>query len=268
MHSARRERFCASAVGIFSIAALCHFAASRAVAQPAGHAAEVDTALDRPLGTVRFAATPLDRALRELSDLAALDLMVHWDALYAAGVDRDRPVTLDARATTARRVLEYLVRELSVGREPIEYALIDGTIEVSSAADFAARPITRAYDCRDLLRDAPPAAARQDDRDVSVHFRPWPSGAAAWEPRGFSMSRHSLRVRRDDPSLARQREIIRAIAGTVAPASWIEAGGTVGELAFVGDRLVVRQTRPNQMRIAALLAELRGGAAVAVPSKP
>lgn len=58
-----------------------------------------------------------------------------------------------------------------------------------------------------------------------------------------------------DAGLHRDR-FTDTLAGTVAPDSWEEIGG-VGSYVLLGDVLFVRQTDPNQRRVAGLLAALR-----------
>src|SRR5205809_200734 len=103
---------------------------------------------------------------------------------------------------------------------------------------------TQVYDCRTLLAPIPdypldpailPAAAREQLRRESRNNQPPVEG---------------------DPGRSAE-SISRLIQETVAPETWRDQGGAIGNIRPAGSTLVVTQTEANQQRVAAVLSQMK-----------
>jgi hypothetical protein len=80
--------------------------------------------------------------------------------LEGAGVDRDYPLTLSLRDTSAHTVLALMFQLLNPALpEPIDYAVMDDVVVVATASEINDMRVVRIYDCLDLMGGAAAYAA-------------------------------------------------------------------------------------------------------------
>jgi hypothetical protein len=105
--------------------------------------------LDRVLPEVNFNANALSDTIDFLRDVAGANLFVNWRALEAAHVSRNRPVTVRLRNVPLRTALWLLLESAQAqGDAPLDFAVDQGVISISTAADLAkggkAKPASKA----------------------------------------------------------------------------------------------------------------------------
>ena len=108
-----------------------------------GSGSEVDPQvrqkLDQPI-SFEFQGIALEEALRFCADYSGASIQVRWDALQAAGVERSAKVTLNLKSVPLGGALRLILRSVA-GKEKLDFAVKDGVILVSTAADLEqARP--------------------------------------------------------------------------------------------------------------------------------
>lgn len=113
---------------------------------------QITEALAREL-FVEFIDTPLEDVLLSLGDQLRINVLVDWKAIEGEGIARDQPITFQADAMLAARLLDLMFRVTGV---PLDFYVLDEVI-VFTSRPVAARALeTRVYDVTSLL--TPPAA--------------------------------------------------------------------------------------------------------------
>lgn len=199
--------------------------ASQPLAPPASQPA-ANPALARKLPEVKFNGVGLGDALDFITDVSGLAVEVNWDALRAAGVDRDVPVRASLRDVTIGKALAEVLDQAAGPRVKLHAAVGDRKIAVTTWDDYVAHNTEdREYDLLPLL----PAAARGDGDD-------------ARKLRSVFVG-----------------QITQIIKESVSPRTWDTAGGKPGAIKEKDGKLTVTQTKENQKQIAEVLGQLREG---------
>ena len=179
---------------------------------------------------VQFEAVPLSEVLAWFRDAAAVNCFINWRALEAAGIDHDAPVTLHLKNVSFEQALRYALRDAGGGTVRLDFAVVDGVVNISTAEDLGRDATVRVYPIAGLLAVVPTTA---------------PSESL------FSDEQRADRIR-------------KLIMDNVDPDSWRESGGTIGLVSELNGKLVITQTEGNHAAIRKLLDELaRDDAAVA-----
>jgi len=188
---------------------------------PAGAAADAATVakLAEVTKDIRFANAPLSKAIDSLRVATGLNIVVDWGMLRSAGVDPTAAVNFQLQDVSYDRVLQTLL-QLSGANTDVDYEIRDGIVFISTGDSLQQHAITRVYAVKDLLDPAMPASGQAE-----------PAGPA------------------DD--------LIKAVEAVVAPDSWRDNGGAVGQCQFLHGELVVLQTPRNQRQVAHFLDQLR-----------
>jgi protein involved in polysaccharide export with SLBB domain/beta-lactamase regulating signal transducer with metallopeptidase domain len=90
--------------------------------------------LERELPEVNFEAIALSDVIDFLRDVTTANIFVNWNALEAAGIDRNTPVTLRLRNVAFGKVLDLLLAAVSGGTNTtLAYTVDQGVISISAA---------------------------------------------------------------------------------------------------------------------------------------
>lgn len=150
--------------------------AATASAEPTGSAAR----LARQHGHVSLNAMPLQEVLTYYGKLSGLDIQADWDALAAAGIKPDTPVTLKAYGLSFEKLLDLTIDSIARKDHPLTWYLSGDVIHVSSQRWIllgAGRPILPAVAEAAPGRPGEPAPAEARRRRVA------PSRSASTRPR-------------------------------------------------------------------------------------
>lgn len=225
--------------------------------------------LDESVPEVHFSDASLRSALDQLRDKNGLNLHVNWPALASAGVNPDTPISLDLKHVRLDKVLDLVLQDAGGMNAKLGYDVDDGVVTVSTKDDLNSRTVTRVYNVRDLLTEAPNFAAPPLELGAA-------NGAA------YRMHREDLRPtvfpRETDPTAdpdttdeqptnkeqAAVDDLIRIITETVEPGTWRGYGGSVGSLRELNGQLIVTHTSTAQAQVGGLLGQLRQARAVQV----
>jgi hypothetical protein len=89
--------------------------------------------LDRDLPEVNFDNVALSDVIDFLRDITNANIFVNWNALQAAGIDRNSPVTLRLRNVAFGKVIELLLDAVSGGTNTkLAYTVDQGVISISA----------------------------------------------------------------------------------------------------------------------------------------
>jgi general secretion pathway protein D len=219
-------------------------------------------ALDRRIPT-RFQRVPFHQVMEHLADAQRINLLVNWNDLAAAGVERDVPIDLNLpNEITLKKAITEVLHQAG-GEVELGYDVADGVVTVATQRFLARSTYPAVYDINDLLmeipnfNDAPQTdLAKLNDRlrhQASAVDRAWQFG-----------DDDDDEPERDPDRASRVQQIIEMIQTTVDPESWTDLGGTVGSLREINSQLVVTQNSAAHGRISDLLTKLREVRAVQI----
>jgi hypothetical protein len=232
--------------------ALCT-AANAAQPATAPAASADDDTLDRRLPEVRFDGVPLEKAIDSFREQLRANLVVNWDAMHQAGIEKSTPIKLHLWDVSLRQALAVLIIQASDGKAAISYQIDDNIVTISNTMfdRFAyAREPVKLYDIRDLLA-------------ASIERRK----AAAPPPRAgqdalFDQSQPAQNSEREEAD-----ELCHLIITMIDRDSWADNGGD-GSVRSWSGRLFVSNSPTIQRHVAEFLARLRANPDAAKPAAP
>jgi beta-lactamase regulating signal transducer with metallopeptidase domain len=198
--------------------------------------------LKKTIDKVDFQGTGLADVFDFIRDIAAVDVMVEWRTLEAAGITRDAPVTLRLREpASVEAVLTLMFR--SIGDPPLKFELDKGVVVVTTA-DRQAAQVTRVYDVTDLLAAGQSASAAVGPVGGGPGIAaPGTASPHGGDPAAFNQG--------DAPAL------IGLITTTVYPTEWMNAGGSIASISTFKTKLVIKAPEFIHKEVAELLEMLR-----------
>jgi len=180
------------------------------------------------IGEINFDATPFEQALSELADKSGVRIFVNWQALQAAGVNRDTPVSVRLPDTTLRKALAVVIAVVQEKEPPTCAAETDKIIRIG-AGPGTVPVVLRLYQIQPLIDATLRGLSRSGERGRD----PRPSAQDAID------------------------NISRAIEEYVDPDSWRDNGGIDGSLRAIGNVLIIRATPGTQDKVDAFLKKLK-----------
>jgi hypothetical protein len=99
-------------------------------------AAKTVEALDHPMPEVNTNGVGLSDSIDFLKQITQLKIEVNWDALKAAGVEKDAPVSYRLRDLPLKKVLRVLLDDLDA-KEPLQFVVDGDKILISTEKDLA-----------------------------------------------------------------------------------------------------------------------------------
>jgi uncharacterized membrane protein YgcG len=205
--------------------------------------------LNQRLPEVRFEETPFEQVMAWVGDFTKLNISVRWQMLADAGVERDTPISVQARNLRLSQVL-WLIMNAAGGTEvKLAYRASGSLLVLSTDDDLGREMVIRIYDVSDLLVRIP-RATRQSAFDVTQGMGQNGGGGAGGGGGGGSSggifsqggNRNSTNDTTDQNNSETQMDqIIDLIQQTVEPDSW-EANGGVGSIRAFQRSIIVRNS--------------------------
>lgn len=221
------------------------------------------SALDRPL-TVDFLQTPLHEVVQQLAKSQNVNIIVNWNDLGRAGVKRDIPVDLSLpREVSLKKVLTEALDQAGGGAVELGFEVADNAVNVATRQTLDRETIVKIYDISDLLMEVPQFtdAPMVDLRDAMPKPKKGSEDRAAPWKQGDD---EDAEEERDPEHDARVKKVISLIEETVAPDSWRDRGGSIGQMREINGQLVVTQNAAAQRQIVGLLDRLREERAIQI----
>ncbi len=216
---------------------------------------------------------PFERVIAYLREETGVNMSVNWNALTAAGVDRNIAITVGLRDVPLRKALQYVLSEAG-GANPnaLSYTVDDGVITITTKEDLSSAKyrVVRVYDIRDLLvQPDTNVAAPQLDLTSSLQGGTSGQGGSGGTSGqgGGGGGLFGQQQQQTGPQPKTREEIVKEINETltaiVDPTSW-DAGGGSGSVRELGGNLIVNQSLDNQVAVWNLLQQLRESRAVQI----
>lgn len=116
----------------------------------------VATVLDQSqIPQVDFRGHSVEQLFAYMEEITGVDFHPDWKALEFIGVRPSDEVTLQLRNVNTRTVLSRMLEQLGDQYERPDFAIQDGLVVVSSQDAIRRHTITKVYDIKDLLFEAP-----------------------------------------------------------------------------------------------------------------
>jgi type II secretory pathway component GspD/PulD (secretin)/tetratricopeptide (TPR) repeat protein len=211
-----------------------------------------------------FDRVPFGEVMERLADAHQLNILVNWNDLQRAGIERSVPIDLRLpNEITLKKAITEVLDQAGGGAVELGYDVADGVITIATQKLIDQNTYPVVYDVNDLLMEIPnftdaPVTdldklnARNRSLLTSVD-RPFMYGDDDDDEPEYDPDREN-----------RVRKIIDLIQETVAPESWRDFGGSVGTIKEINGQLVVTQNSATQRQIGDLLGRLREQRAIQI----
>ncbi|MGC9259429.1 MAG: hypothetical protein ACP5I8_05020 [Phycisphaerae bacterium] len=227
---------------------------------------EARLALARNVPKIVVNQQPFSSVVHLLRRQTGANIVVNWNALANAGVQKNTPISLTLRDVPFKKVLSLVLQQAQgSGGTQLGYSISGGVLTISTNDQLAQVKTTRVFDIQDLLVQAPnftaPAFNLQNQSSNSgVQISSGSSGGANSSSSSNLFSGSTGQGSGQPAGKTRAQmvtEITQLIENTVARSSWIDNGGTVGSVREINGQLVITQTPGALEKIAGLLRQLR-----------
>ncbi len=218
---------------------------------------ELNAKLEEVMPDIDFVDQPFDQIMEFLSDVNKVNISIDWENLETAGVDRDRPVSIQLRDVSFGTVLNEVLSQVG-GETPLGYNLGEGLIRIATKERLDRNKYILVYDIRDLLVNIPrfDNAPRIDLQQAGQQAAQAGQGGGGGGGQGLFQDDQE-----DDEDEGENQglidEIMDIIRQTVEPDSWRENGSGEGALRELNGQLIVYNTSDAHREIVDLLTQLR-----------
>lgn len=140
--------------------------------------AEMHAALEQVVPEAKLEEVPLHLAFDLWGERWPFNVHVFWETLTAAGVGKDKPISIRARAIRLDELLTLILREAGGTDVPLDFELRGSVLYISTAEDLHRDSSLRIYDTRPILRRAV-ARFRAHGSTAAEVYRDWRARAGA-----------------------------------------------------------------------------------------
>ncbi len=189
--------------------------------------------LSQRIPEVDFEKAGLDQVLDWIASLTPMNIVVRWQILEDAGVERDKPITMQVRNLRLSQVLWMIMNEAGGPDLKLAYRASGELLIISTAEDLGREMVLLVYDVSDLLVAIPRFGRPR------VDFTP--PGGSGFGSLGRGGQPEGEEAEPDEGHEADIRELVDLIVATVEPDSWAANGG-LGTIRAFHDVLVVRNS--------------------------
>lgn len=220
-------------------------------------------ALDKQV-PVDFRRTPFDQAIERLAEAHQLNLIVNWQDLARAGVDRATPVDLSLpNEITLKKAITEILEQAGGGVVDVAYDVADGAVTIATKQFLDKKTYPAVYNITDLLMEIP-QSTNIPVMDLAEATYPAPRPRERADLPWRYGDDDDDEPEEDPERMDRIRQIIDLIQDTIDPDSWRDRGGSVGMIKEINGQLVVTQNSAAHRRLRGLLNKLREERAIQV----
>ncbi len=229
---------------------------------------EARLALARNVSRIVVNQQPFSDVVRLLRQQTGANIVVNWNALSNAGVQKNTPISLTLRGVPFNKVLSLVLQQAEgSGGTQLGYSISGGVLTISTNDQLAQQKTTRVFDIQDLLVQAPNFTAptfnlQNQSSNSGVQVSSGSSGGGGGGSGSSNLFSGTGGGQGGQQQAGKTRaqmvtEITQLIENTVARNSWIDNGGTVGSVREINGQLVITQTPGNLEKVSGLLKQLR-----------
>lgn len=227
--------------------------------------AELNRALSESVPELTLNEQPLDTTIENLGGDQKINISVDWDDLAAAGVDRDRPITVSFKNVKLSAILKEIIAQSS--RDvPLSYRVVDGMVRIATKEKLDHEKFVQVYDVRDLIVGIPRfVGAPKIDQTALANSNagsPFTSGRGSLFSDAAPEDKDEEHTGIGDPAeIAKLLDVIRHM---VSPDSWRETGTGDASLRELNGNIIVYNTSDAQQQVSDLLRQLRESRALQI----
>jgi type II secretory pathway component GspD/PulD (secretin)/tetratricopeptide (TPR) repeat protein len=215
---------------------------------------------------------PFEDVINLLRQETGANIVVNWNALANAGVQKQTPVTLTLQNVPFSKVLDLTLQQVqSSGGAQLGYSVDEGVLTISTTDQLAQQSVIQVFDIQDLLVQAPNftnapqfnLAAASQNQTASISSSGGGgggSGAGGGNIFGGGGGGATTTTSTTD----QLTQITQLIENEVDRNSWVDNGGTVGTIRSLNGQLIVNQTPEAMTKITNLLEQLREARALEI----
>ena len=217
--------------------------------------------LNQRIPELTFQDLPLEQVVQWLGEFTQLNISVRWQMLQDAGVDRDRPISIQARNLRLSQVLWLLMNEAGGSEVKLGYRASGTLLVLSTAEDLDKEMVTKIYDVSDLLIHLP-RAQRQGAFNVTQGLGQSSGtgggggggGGGMFGQGGQNQQQQGQDQTGQQGGQQEMQQLVEIIRQTVEPDSWRESGGQ-GSILPYQQSIIVRNTILVHQRLGGYLTE-------------
>jgi type II secretory pathway component GspD/PulD (secretin) len=203
----------------------------------------------------------LEKILNFIRDNTGINMDVRWPVLLNAGIDKNTPVTVNLHDVPIGKALSTILASVG-GTTPLEYTVDDGVVTISTHDDLAANvhPVLLTYDVRDLLIQ--PSTTTPPQLSLQQATQQGSSGGGGGSGLFNDTGGNAATPQQNRTDIV---NAIKTAIKTIDPTSWVDNGGSVGDIQEFSGMLLIRQTPENHYKIEHdILQKLREAHAVQI----
>lgn len=199
--------------------------------------------LNKKIPEVSFQDLPLDQVIDWVQSYTGMNVVVRWQTLTDAGIDKDKPITVNVRNLRLSQVLWMIMQEAGGTDLKLAYRASGNLLILSTEEDLGKEMLTKVYEVSDLLIRPP-----YFDNAPQIDLTQQQGGGAAGGGGGQSIFQGGSGgggQEEDDGGQAREgqegdmQQLITLITAVVQPDSW-EVNGGIGTITAWRNMIVVR----------------------------
>jgi hypothetical protein len=218
--------------------------------------------LDQRIDQVTFEDAPLDQVIDYIGSLTPMQIRPRWQVLEDAGIERDKPITMDVKNLRLSQVLWIIMEEAGGPDLKLAYRATGDLLTLSTEMDLGQEMHLRVYDVSDLLVRAPrfTNCPHLDLAGQSGSMGMGGMGGGGGQNIFGGSQSGTNRDDEDDRGGRGERdedidELIQLIQLTVEPDSWVENGG-LGTISGFRNQLVVYNNLLVHQRLGGYIEEM------------
>ncbi len=216
--------------------------------------------LSERINEVSFQDAPLDQVMSWLSGLTPMNVVVRWQVLEDAGIERDKPITMQVHELRLSQVLWMILDEAGGTDITLAYRASGNLLIISTAEDLGKEMVVKVYDVSDLLVKAQDFyGAPHMDLSNQQNNQGQGGGGSIFSNSsggGSNLDNQQQQGRNGENDNADIKELINLIVQTVEPDSWADNGGN-GTIQPFRNLLVVRNNLLVHQQIGGYVQESR-----------
>jgi hypothetical protein len=236
--------------------------APKRVINPAAAKPKTLQLLDQRLPEAAFDDVPFEQVMDYLGGVTGMNMIVRWQTLEDAGVEKTKAITLKANNLRLSQVLWLVLGQAGGAEVKLAYRASGNVLILSTEEDLGKEMVLKVYDVSDLLvkpknfYNAPTLDLSQQNLSSGGQGAGGGSGQSIFQNDDQDEDDEEERNRGDgagvdDPETQR---LIRLITETVEPDSW-QLNGGLGTIVAWRNQLVIRNKILVHQQLGGLLRE-------------
>lgn len=201
--------------------------------------------LELKIPEITFQEVPFEQVMEYIADFSKMNVVVRWEAVTAAGVSKDKPISLKVKNIRLSQVLWMVMNEAGGTDIKLAYRASGNLLILSTADDLGKEMIVKVYDVADIIQRV--QNFQGPSIDVSQQQSSGSGGGGSQNVFSGSQGGNQNQNQNEDnnqqggavrPELT---QLINLIKSTVEPDSW-DANGGKGTIQGFKQTIVVSNT--------------------------